>query len=79
MTLRINVRDPDSGHTVAVDVEDDTVVEEVVESAAKFWDKPTGAYVVRRGNTILAGAAKFAELKMAEGDVIELIPDPEGG
>ncbi len=79
MTVRITVRDPDNGHTVAVDVEDDTVVEEVVESAAKYWDKPTGAYVVRRGNTILPASAKFVEIKPTEDDVLELIPDPEGG
>ncbi len=79
MTVRITVRDPDSGHTVAVDVEDNTVVEEVVESTAKYWDKPSGAYVVRRGNTILAGASKFADLKPTAEDVLELIPDPEGG
>jgi hypothetical protein len=79
MTVRITVRDPDNGHTLAVDVEDDTVVEEVVESAAKYWDKPSGAYVVRKGNTILAGSAKFADLQPAAEDVLELIPDPEGG
>lgn len=79
MAVRITVRDPDNGHTVAVDVEPDTVVEEVVESAAKFWDKPTGAYVVRRGNTILPGSAKFADLKPTAEDILELIPDPEGG
>ena len=44
MATRITVRDPDSGHEVMVDVEDETVVEEVVESVAKYWDKPTGAY-----------------------------------
>jgi hypothetical protein len=79
MTTRITVRDPDSGHTVAVNVEDETLVEEVVESAAKYWDKPTGAYVVRRGTTILAGSAKFADLNPKEDELLELIPDPEGG
>lgn len=79
MAVRITVRDPDNGHTVAVDVDDETVVEEVVESAAKYWDKPTGAYVVRRGNTILPGAAKFAEIKPTAEDILDLIPDPEGG
>jgi hypothetical protein len=79
MTIRITVRDPDSGHTVAVDVEETTVVEEVVESAAKYWDKPSGAYVARRGDTILPGAAKFIDLNATSEDVLELIPDPEGG
>jgi len=79
MAVRITVRDPDSGHTIHVDVDDETTVEEVVESAAKFWDKPTGAYVVRRGQTILTGASKFRELKPKADDLLELIPDPEGG
>jgi hypothetical protein len=79
MAVRITVRDPDNGHTVAIDVEDETLVEEVVESAAKYWNKPTGAYVVRRANTILAGASKFLELNPKDDEVLELIPDPEGG
>jgi hypothetical protein len=79
MTVRITVRDPDSGHTLAVDVEETTVVEEVVESTAKYWDKPSGAYVVRRGDTILPGSAKFIDLNPTSEDVLELIPDPEGG
>lgn len=79
MTVRITVRDPDNGHTVAVDVDDETVVEEVVESAAKYWEKPSGAYVVRKGSTILPGSAKFAEIKPTPEDILELIPDPEGG
>jgi len=79
MATRITVRDPDSGHEVMVDVEDETVVEEVVESVAKYWDKPTGAYVVRRGREILTGSAAFKDLNPTAEDVLELIPDPEGG
>lgn len=54
-------------------------MEEVVESAAKYWEKPSGAYVVRKGSTILPGSAKFADIKPKAEDVLELIPDPEGG
>ena len=79
MATRITVRDADSGHEVMVDVEDETVVEEVVESVAKYWDKPTGAYVVRRGKQILTGSSVFKDLNPTAEDVLELIPDPEGG
>lgn len=79
MAVRITVRDPDSGNEIMVDVEDETVVEEVVESVAKYWDKPTGAYVVRRGKEILTGSAEFKDLNPTAEDVLELIPDPEGG
>lgn len=79
MAVRITVRDPDSGNEIMVDVEDETVVEEVVESVAKYWDKPTGAYVVRRGKQILAASTEFKDLNPTPEDVLELIPDPEGG
>jgi len=79
MGIRITVRDPDNGHILAVDVDDATVVEEIVESAAKYWEKPTGAYVVRLGSTILPGAAKISDVKATAEDILDLIPDPEGG
>ncbi len=79
MAVRLTVRDSDSGNEVMVDVEDETVVEEVVESVAKYWDKPTGAYVVRRGKEILTGSALFKDLNPTKEDLLELIPDPEGG
>lgn len=79
MAVRITVRDADTGNEVMVDVEDETVVEEVVESVAKYWDKPMGAYVVRRGKNILTGSSVFKDLNPTAEDVLELIPDPEGG
>ena len=79
MTVRIRVKDADTGHAIAVDVENDTVMDEIIESAAAFWEKDPGAYVVRTGDRILRGSVTFAESLIAPGDQLELIPDPEGG
>lgn len=79
MTNRINLKDADSGSVIAIDVEDNTLMEEIIESAATFWEKDPGAYVVRTGDRILRGSVTFAESLIAPGDQLELIPDPEGG
>jgi hypothetical protein len=79
MTNRINLKDADSGSVIAMDVEDDTLMEEIIESAATFWDKDAGAYVVRCGDRILSGSTTYTEALLTKGDELELIPDPEGG
>jgi len=79
MTNRINLKDADSGAVIAMDVDDDTIMEEIIESAATFWNKDTGAYVVRIGDRILMGSTTYTEALITPGDELELIPDPEGG
>ncbi len=79
MTNRITLADADTGSKIAIDVEDDTLMEEIIESAAAFWEKDPGAYVVRSGDRILRGSITFGESLIAPGDELELIPDPEGG
>jgi len=37
------------------------------------------AYVVRFGKKVLSGQTTIKETMLQEGDVVELIPDPEGG
>lgn len=79
MTNRINLKDADTGSVIAMDVEDDTLMEEIIESAAAYWEKDPGAYVVRTGERILRGSMTFGQSLIAPGDELELIPDPEGG
>ncbi len=79
MTVRITVKDADTGHAIAMDVEEGTLMEEIIESAAAFWEKDPGAYVMKRGDAILRGATTFGESLVAAGEELELIPDPEGG
>ena len=79
MATRIRVRDADTGNMIAMDVEDDTLMEEIIESAAAYWEKDPGAYVVRTGEMILRGATPFGQSLLPPGAEVELIPDPEGG
>jgi hypothetical protein len=79
MTIRITIKDADTGHGIAMDVEDGTLMEEIIESAAAFWEKDPGAWVLRMGDRILRGNTTFGESLVAAGEEMELIPDPEGG
>jgi len=79
MTIRITVKDADTGHAIAMDVEDNTLMEEIIESSAAFWEKDPGAWVLRVGDRVLRGNNTFGESLVAAGDMLELIPDPEGG
>jgi hypothetical protein len=79
VTNRTKVKDADTGHAIAMDVEDDTLIEEIIESSAAYWEKDPGAYVLRVGDRILRGSMTFGQALIAAGDEMELIPDPEGG
>jgi len=77
--MKISVKDAETGSKISMDIESDNTVEEVVESAANYWNKDPGAYVVRFGKKVLGGQTSIGETRLQEEDVVELIPDPEGG
>ena len=79
MSLRIKVRNAETGASVDMELESDNSVDEIIESAASYWEKEAGAYVLRCGKRVLRGQITLAESGIREGDVLELIPDPEGG
>ena len=77
--MKIAVKDAETGNRISMEVEKDNTIEEIIEEAANYWRKDPGAYVVRLGKKILRGEATVEEARLQEGDIIELIPDPEGG
>jgi hypothetical protein len=79
VTVRIKVRSAESGSVVDMDLEGDNSVNEIIDSAAGYWGMNAGAYVLRKGKALLRGSATVAELGIINEDVVELIPDPEGG
>lgn len=77
--MKITIKDAETGNRISMEVEADNTVEEIIEEAANYWKKNSGAYVVRLGKKILQAELTVEEAMLQEGDVIELIPDPEGG
>lgn len=79
MAIRIKVKNAETGATVEMELESENTVDEVIESTATFWNKDIGAYVLRKGKKVLRGGNTLADAGIRAEDVLELIPDPEGG
>lgn len=79
MPVRIKIRSAESGSTVDMELEGDNTVNEIIESAAGYWGMNAGAYVLRKGKSLLRGNATVADAGLINDDIVELIPDPEGG
>jgi hypothetical protein len=80
MTVRITVKNTAAGGaTMRMDLEPYERISEIVQCAAEFWNKDAGTYVVKKGKTMLRENATVQEENLMDDDVVELIPDPEGG
>jgi hypothetical protein len=79
LAIRIKVKNAETGATVEMELESENTVDEVIESAATFWNKDMGAYVLRKGKKVLRGGNSLVDAGIRAEDVLELIPDPEGG
>ena len=79
MGVRVIIKNAETGANVAMDLEPTNSVQEIIDSIAMYWEKDSGAYVIRKGKKLLKGEQMIGDLGFAENDEIELIPDPEGG
>lgn len=79
MAVRLKVKNAETGATVEMELEVENTIDEVIESAATFWSKDMGAYVLRKGKKVLRGGNTLKDAGVVANDVLELIPDPEGG
>jgi len=79
LTVRIKVKNAETGATVEMELEVENTIDEVIESAATFWSKDMGAYVLRKGKKVLRGGGSLTDSGIRADDVLELVPDPEGG
>lgn len=79
MPVRIKVKNAETGASVEMELEMENTIDEVIESAATFWSKDMGAYVLRKGKKVLRGGNSLDAAGIRADDVLELIPDPEGG
>ncbi len=79
MSVRVKVRNAETGGTVDMELEEENTVQEIIEGAAGYWEKDAGAYVLRKGKRLLRGQQTVLDAGLGNTDDLELIPDPEGG
>ncbi|MDR0309536.1 MAG: ubiquitin family protein [Candidatus Methanoplasma sp.] len=65
--------------SIRMELESYESVEDIIDTAAEYWGKDAGAYVLRKGTKLLNKSQSIDEINLREDDIIELIPDPEGG
>ncbi|MDR3206332.1 MAG: hypothetical protein LBT41_04480 [Candidatus Methanoplasma sp.] len=79
MTVRVTVVNTLNNSSIRMELEPNESVEDIVDTAAEYWGKDAGAYVLRKGSKLLNGSQRIEEINLYDDDVIEMIPDPEGG
>ena len=79
MSLKITVKNLTNGSTIRVEVEPNDSISDIIDSAAEFWKFKEGAYVLKKGKKMLRGSETVSGVGLIDEDVVELIPDPEGG
>ncbi len=79
MTIVIEVRNVASGAVLKMELDPADKIYDIIESAAEYWNKDAGAYVLKKGKKLLHGLETVAEANLVTNDVVEMIPDPEGG
>ncbi|MCL1984089.1 MAG: hypothetical protein FWG58_01665 [Methanomassiliicoccaceae archaeon] len=67
------------GATLKMDLAPNDTIYDMIESAAEFWKKDPNAYVLRKGKLLLSASDTIMEANIMNDDVLELLPDPEGG
>lgn len=79
MTVRVTIVNTVNSSTIRMELESYESVDDIIDTAAEYWGKDAGAYVLRKGTRLLSKGQTIEELNLFEDDVIEMIPDPEGG
>jgi hypothetical protein len=79
MTVRITVVNTLNNSTIRMELESYETIDDIIDTAADYWGKDAGAYVLRKGSKLLSKGRTVDEINLSEDDIIEMIPDPEGG
>ncbi|MDR0778234.1 MAG: hypothetical protein LBE48_02185 [Methanomassiliicoccaceae archaeon] len=79
MGIHVSVKNATLGATLKMDLAPNETVYDIIESAAEFWKKDPRAYVIRKGKSLLSASDTIMEANIMNDDVLEILPDPEGG
>ena len=79
MSIAITVKNVYNGSTIRMEVENDETIGDIIKSAAEYWRKEASAYILKKGKMLLRSSMTVADAGIITDDVLEMIPDPEGG
>lgn len=79
MTIRLTIKNLANGTTLRMEAEPDETMNDLITSAGEYWNLDAGAYVLKKGKRLLTGKRSISDEGLLNDDVLEMIPDPEGG
>ncbi len=79
MTIKITVVNAVEGSSIRMELDSYEKMTDIIDTAINYWGGSSDAFVLRKGTKLLIGSRTVDEMNLRDGDVIELIPDPEGG
>ena len=79
MSYVICVKDKVLGKSIEMSVEPDTKVEDILVNSADYLGKRPGVYMIKFGSKILPGDMTVSEAGVKRCDLLEILPDPQGG
>jgi len=79
MPKRIVIKDPSTGNTAEMEVEDSHLVRDIIEEAINFFKLERAPYWLKKGKDQLSPDRTVGDAGIREGDIVEIIPDPTGG
>ena len=78
-TIKIEVRNTQTGNSALMEVDSKTRMQEIMDSAVEFWSLSQEAYLMKCGKRLLSTSKTVSDYGLTEGETIDLLPDPEGG
>lgn len=79
MTLNVKIENSVKGTSISIEIEETDSVGDVISIASQYWNNETIAYVMKFGNRLLSANMSIGELGLKNGDILVLVPDPQGG
>ncbi|MDD7423819.1 MAG: hypothetical protein PUK31_02285 [Candidatus Methanomethylophilaceae archaeon] len=79
MTIRLTIKNLANGTTLRMEAEPDETINDIIGSAGEYWNLDAGAYVLKKGKKLLSGRTRVSDSGLLNDDILEMIPDPEGG
>jgi hypothetical protein len=77
MVMKIKIVDRDTCEKMEMSVNPEISIEEIVISAADYWNKKPGVYLLKHNDRILMGEMTISSAGLGSNAILELSPDSD--
>lgn len=79
MTINVKIENAVENASISMEIDGTDTAGDIISMAAQYWGSDPVAYVMRIGNRLVPVHLSADELKLKDGDVLVMVPDPQGG